>query len=232
MQKFSAAVVCAAFLSACGQSDSVVISDDDVQSAFENDDERILYALGVVLGENIGDFSLSEAEYAVVASGMADAVRDAEYRVDMGLYGPRIQELADRRLSAGVEIEKAAAAEFAAEIAAEPGAELSTSGLVFVPVNPGEGAMPAATDVVRVHYHGTLRDGSVFDSSRERGTPAEFGLNQVIPCWTEGVQKMQVGSTARLLCPSDIAYGDRGAPPDIPGGAALLFEVELLEIIE
>ena len=91
-------------------------------------------------------------------------------------------------------------------------------------------AREMATDVVSVHYHGTLPDGKVFDSSVQRGQPAEFPLNQVIPCWTEGVQKMKVGGKARLVCPSTIAYGDQGRPPVIPGGATLVFEVELLEV--
>ena len=81
-----------------------------------------------------------------------------------------------------------------------------------------------------VHYHGTLRDGTVFDSSVQRGQPAEFPLNRVIPCWTEGVQKIKVGGKGQLVCPSDIAYGDRGSPPKIKGGAVLVFEVELLAI--
>ena len=233
MRKFAAVAFSAAFLVACGgPSDSVVISEDDVESSFSSDDERILYALGIVLGQNIADFSLSEDELEFVTAGMTDAVRDAEFRVDLELYGPQIQDLANRRMMVGVEQEKAASAEFAATVAAEPGAEEFPSGLVYVSVTPGDGPMPEATDTVRVHYHGTLRDGTVFDSSRERGQPAEFGLNQVIPCWTEGVQKMRVGGTARLLCPSNIAYGDGGIPGDIPGGAALLFEVELLEILE
>jgi FKBP-type peptidyl-prolyl cis-trans isomerase FkpA len=90
--------------------------------------------------------------------------------------------------------------------------------------------MPRATDVVRVHYHGTLPGGKIFDSSVDRGEPAEFGLNQVIPCWTEGVQRMHVGEKAQLVCPSSIAYGDRGAGGVIPPGATLIFEVELLAI--
>jgi FKBP-type peptidyl-prolyl cis-trans isomerase FkpA len=84
--------------------------------------------------------------------------------------------------------------------------------------------------VVRVHYHGTLPGGKIFDSSVDRGEPAEFGLNQVIPCWTEGVQRMHVGEKAQLVCPSSIAYGDRGAGGVIPPGATLIFEVELLAI--
>src|SRR5581483_6942048 len=102
------------------------------------------------------------------------------------------------------------------------------SGLVLVPMKDGSGESPKPTDRVKVHYHGTLIDGKVFDSSVQRGQPATFGLNQVIPCWTEGVQKLKVGGKAKLVCPSDIAYGDSGRPPQIPGGATLVFEVELL----
>ena len=112
----------------------------------------------------------------------------------------------------------------------EPGAVRSASGVIYIPVTVGTGASPKADSTVKVHYHGTLRDGSVFDSSVQRGEPISFPLNGVIPCWTEGVQKMKVGGKAKLVCPSETAYGDRGQGPKIPGGAALMFEVELLGI--
>ena len=92
--------------------------------------------------------------------------------------------------------------------------------------------MPKATDTVKVHYHGTLTDGTVFDSSVKRGEPATFPLNQVIKCWTEAVQLIKVGGKSRLVCPSGIAYGDRGSPPVIKPGATLVFEVELLDIVK
>ena len=102
--------------------------------------------------------------------------------------------------------------------------------MVYIEQKKGTGASPKATDTVKVHYKGTLVDGKTFDSSYDRGEPAQFPLNGVIPCWTEGVQKMAVGGKAKLVCPPAIAYGDRGSPPVIPPGATLVFEVELLEV--
>ena len=109
-------------------------------------------------------------------------------------------------------------------------AEATASGLEITMLTEGSGPNPKATDVVRVHYHGTFPDGSVFDSSVDRGEPARFPLNRVIPCWTEGVQRIQVGGKAALVCPPEIAYGARGHPPKIPPNATLHFEVELIEI--
>jgi FKBP-type peptidyl-prolyl cis-trans isomerase FkpA len=115
--------------------------------------------------------------------------------------------------------------------AAEKGAVVTESGLVFLSLKEGTGASPAATDNVKVHYRGTFTDGREFDSSYKRGEPTSFPLNRVIKCWTEGVQKIKVGGKARLTCPSTIAYGERGAGNgEIPGGATLVFEVELLGI--
>lgn len=113
----------------------------------------------------------------------------------------------------------------------EPGTVTTQSGLVYTALKEGTGPSPGATDVVKVHYRGTLPDGREFDSSHKRGQPAEFPLNRVIPCWTEGVQKMKVGGKARLVCPPAIAYGERGAGNGlIPPNATLVFEVELLDI--
>jgi len=114
--------------------------------------------------------------------------------------------------------------------AAEAGASVTASGLVYRSLKDGSGAQPAATDTVRVHYRGTFPDGREFDSSYKRGQPTEFPLNRVIPCWTEGVQKIKVGGKAKLTCPAAIAYGERGAGGVIPPNATLQFEVELLGI--
>jgi FKBP-type peptidyl-prolyl cis-trans isomerase FkpA len=144
-------------------------------------------------------------------------------------FRPKIQALVAARQSAQAANEKQKGQEFVAKALAEGGTK-TDNGAVYQILREGTGPMPTATDTVSVHYTGTLTNGTVFDSSVQRGTPATFPLNGVIPCWTEGLQKLKVGGKMKLNCPSDIAYGDRGRPPQIPGGATLVFEVELLEI--
>ena len=119
---------------------------------------------------------------------------------------------------------------FLEKAAGESGARRTQTGMIFKEITAGTGAQPMASSNVKVNYKGTLINGTEFDSSYKRGQPAEFPLNQVIPCWTEGVQMMKVGGKAQLVCPSEIAYGDAGRPPTIPGGSTLIFEVELLEV--
>lgn len=194
-----------------------------------NDTDKTLYAIGIALGDNIRGFNLTPAEVAIVQSGIADAAAGKEPKVAMDTYGPKIRELQEQRVAAAAAGEKQASAAFLAKLAQEPGAQKSSSGVIFIPITAGTGPSPGASSTVRVHYHGTLRDGTVFDSSVERKEPISFPLGNVIPCWTEGVQKMKVGGKAKLGCPSDTAYGDSGQGP-IPAGAALLFEVELLAI--
>jgi len=128
------------------------------------------------------------------------------------------------------EREKAASAAFLTKAAAEPGAVKTESGMIFRELRAGTGASPKATDTVKVNYRGTLVNGTEFDSSYKRNEPASFPLNGVIPCWTEGVQRMKVGGKAQLICPSNLAYGDQGRP-SIPGGATLIFEIELLDVV-
>ena len=235
--RFTLIVAATIVLAACGEPESGVDAEGNNSDAFETDDERVLYTIGTRLGLNIDELSLSEEEIAPLVEGMRDEILGNSYQVDINVYGLLMQDYVNRKIEEGLaaaqeelEAERVAAIEFADSVAAEPGAERSASGLVFVPITEGDGEMPDARDRVRVHYHGTLRDGTVFDSSRDRDMPAEFGLNEVIPCWTEGVPKMRVGGSAKLLCPSNIAYGD-GGRPTIPGGAALLFEIELLAIL-
>lgn len=119
-----------------------------------------------------------------------------------------------------------------AKAAKEAGAQVTDTGLIYRSLKDGKGPNPTATDTVRVHYKGTFPDGKEFDSSYSRGKPIEFPLNRVIKCWTEGVQRMQIGGKAKLTCPSQIAYGERGAGGGvIPPNATLVFEVELLGIV-
>jgi FKBP-type peptidyl-prolyl cis-trans isomerase FkpA len=196
------------------------------------DEQKTLYALGIALSQSLAAFNLSEAELALVSAGITDGVLKRTPKVNAQEFMPKVQQLQQSRLAVASEAEKKVGADFLAKAAAEKGAVKTDSGLVFSTVKAGSGDSPKATDKVKVHYHGTLIDGTVFDSSVQRGQPATFPLNGVIPCWTEGVQRMKVGEKSRLVCPSQIAYGDRGAPPKIKPGATLVFEVELLEIVK
>ncbi|MBI5242568.1 MAG: FKBP-type peptidyl-prolyl cis-trans isomerase [Elusimicrobia bacterium] len=202
------------------------------KSAFKTEDEKTMYALGLALGGRLASFTLSASECKLVEMGLRDAALGRPPQVELQVYGPKIDGLQQARAGAKAAKEKAKAKTFLDKAAKEPGVSVLPSGLIFKELKAGAGDSPKATDKVKVHYHGTLTDGKVFDSSVQRGQPAEFALNGVIPCWTEGVQKMRVGGKAKLICPSKIAYGDNGAPPVIPGGAALIFEVELLEIVK
>jgi len=219
-------------LVACVLSLGVCAAAADAQT-LNTDQDKTLYALGLAIGGQVKDsvktFNLTPAELALVTAGLDDAVGGKPAKVELQTYGPKIQQLAQERAAAAVGPEKQAATAFLEKMAKEPGAVRSTTGVIYIPVKVGTGDSPKADSTVKVHYHGTLRDGTVFDSSVQRGEPISFPLNGVIPCWTEGVQKMKVGGKAKLVCPSETAYGDRGQGP-IPGGAALMFEVELLAI--
>jgi FKBP-type peptidyl-prolyl cis-trans isomerase FkpA len=196
------------------------------------DEQKTLYALGVILGRNVQLFHLTPAEIEFVKRGMGDSVSGKTPEVDMETFAQKVQELARSRQMVAVQAEKDKGKAFLEKAGKESGAQVLSSGVVYKALTPGTGASPTATDVVRVHYTGKLIDGKVFDSSVQRGQPAEFPLNQVVKCWTDGVQKMKVGEKAQLVCPSDAAYGDSGSGPAIPGGATLIFEVELLEIVK
>jgi FKBP-type peptidyl-prolyl cis-trans isomerase len=182
-----------------------------------------------VVNQQLESFELTPAEFETVLKGLKEAHAGKPKQVLTTAMQGDINKLAADRLSA-----KSArtAGPYLAKAAAEKGAVKTASGLVYIPVSEGTGASPAATDKVKVHYTGKLTDGTVFDSSVQRGKPIDFPLNGVIPCWTEGVQKMKAGGKARLVCPAAIAYGDRGAGSAIPPGATLDFEVELIEIVK
>jgi FKBP-type peptidyl-prolyl cis-trans isomerase FkpA len=195
----------------------------------QTDQQKTFYALGLSLGRQIQVFDMTAEELEYVKSGLAASVLGKEPAVDIQTYGPKLSELARERSTAKATKEKEKSKAFLEEKAKEQGAVRTESGLIFKSTQEGSGESPGPTDVVKVHYKGTLPDGKEFDSSFKRNEPAQFPLNGVIRCWTEGLQKMKVGGKAQLVCPSDLAYGDRGTP-GIPGGSALVFEVELLEV--
>jgi FKBP-type peptidyl-prolyl cis-trans isomerase FkpA len=192
------------------------------------DEEKEVYALGLSIYRSLGQFDLSPAEIELVKQALTDAAENKP-AVDLTAWGPKLDTFASARTSRVASREKAASTAYLTKAAAEPGAVKTDSGLIYREMRPGTGVSPKATDTVKVNYRGTLTSGAEFDSSYKRNMPAEFPLNGVIKCWTEGVQKMRVGGKAELVCPSDLAYGDQGRP-SIPGGATLIFEVELLEV--
>jgi len=216
-------------LVACAPTESTTPAASAQSADLTTDQDKTLYAIGLVLGQQINDFKLTAGEFDIVSLGMKDAVLGLEPKAALDVYGPRIQLLMQERMQAVAAAEKQASDAWVAEQAALPGAQRSATGVVVISMTEGTGANPTADSTVRVHYHGTLRDGTVFDSSVQRGEPISFALNMVISCWTEGVQKIKVGGKAKLVCPADTAYGDQGSG-SIPGGAALAFEVELLAI--
>lgn len=196
----------------------------------ETDDSKAIYALGLLIAERIDQFGLSESELAIFESGLRDGVLKRDKKVDPKTLAPQLQTFAKARAAAVGEHEKTESAAYLEKMAAEPGATKGPSGYVMRTLTEGTGATPTAADTVKVNYHGTLRDGTVFDSSVQRNEPAEFPLGHVIPCWTQALQTMKVGGKYKLSCPADIAYGERGSPPAIKPGAALTFEVELLSV--
>ncbi|TBR24304.1 FKBP-type peptidyl-prolyl cis-trans isomerase [bacterium] len=189
-------------------------------AAAPDDRAKVLYALGAML---VGDYGLRFDDVQAVADGMSDAAAGKPLRADLKELRPKVAQLKNE----AVESRRLALLD---AYAAEPGAKRLPSGLIFKELKAGTGPKPAATSMVKVHYHGTFPDGNVFDSSVQRGEPMEFPLNGVIPCWTEGVQLIGVGGKAKLVCPYGIAYGERGRPPVIPERATLVFEVELLDV--
>jgi FKBP-type peptidyl-prolyl cis-trans isomerase FkpA len=194
------------------------------------EDQKAFYALGVHLNKQLSIFDLTAEELKYVQLGMADAAAGKQLAAEPEANMQKLGQLAQDRMTKATEKQKALATSFLEKAATEKGAQKTASGLIYTEIKAGTGAQPNATNIVKVHYVGTLIDGKEFDSSVKRGQPAEFPLGQVIPCWREGVSMMKVGGKAKLVCPSEIAYGDRGRPPIIPGGATLVFDVELLEV--
>lgn len=197
----------------------------------KTEDQKTIYALGQIMGRQLSVFSLTPSELETMKEGLSDAVAGKPSAVEVDIYGPKVQQLAMARNKVQAEKQAALGKEFLEKTAKEKGAVKTDSGLIYFPLQEGKGVTPGVTDTVKVNYRGTLIDGKEFDSSYKRNAPVDFKLDGVIKCWTEGIQKMKVGGKAKLVCPSSIAYGEKGAAGGvIPPNATLIFEVELLDI--
>jgi FKBP-type peptidyl-prolyl cis-trans isomerase FkpA/FKBP-type peptidyl-prolyl cis-trans isomerase FklB len=195
------------------------------------DEQKTLYALGLSINQSLSNFSLSEAEFEIVKSGIIDGFSKRAAKVDILAFGPKIQQLQQARASVIAEGEKKLGAAFLTKAAAESGSKKTESGAVITTIKEGKGAIPKISDMVKVQYNGTLIDGTVFDSTLKQGEPPILVVSEMSKCWTEGIQQMKAGGKSRLICPSSLGYRDKGLPPLIKPGATLVFEIELLEIV-
>ncbi|MGJ8725982.1 MAG: FKBP-type peptidyl-prolyl cis-trans isomerase [Roseibacillus sp.] len=202
----------------------------------ETDTQKASYLIGRNIGESMKadglelDLDLLHAGLKEASAGTESQIADADAQAVMMKFQQEVQAKQQAAAAAAAAENAAAGKAFLDENGKREGVTTTESGLQYEVLTAAEGDKPAAADTVKVHYHGTLTDGTVFDSSVDRGQPIDFPLNGVIKGWTEGVQLMSVGSKFKFTIPSDLAYGERGSPPKIGPGATLVFEVELLEI--
>lgn len=212
---------------------SPLVSPRPVAAAGEgNDQARTLYAIGVNIADSLKVFDLSDAEFQQVLKGFVESRTGVDPGFDPKAFDAAIQNLARQRRAAQGERQVAAGRAFLERMKKEPGAVTTPSGLVLIPKQEGKGDHPKPADSVKVHYRGTLVDDREFDSSHRRGAPATFRLDGVIKCWQEGVALMRPGGKAQLVCPPELAYGERGMGDMILPKATLSFDIELLEIVK
>ena len=195
------------------------------------EDDKVVFAVGEILSGSVKPFAFTEHEMQLVQQGFEAGMHGKKTGIDADSYRTKIQSLLSARVTKGVATAKATGKTYRDKAAAAPGATTTPSGVIMTTVQAGSGPSPTPDDTVKVHYEGRLVDGTVFDSSKQHGgEPLTFKVNGVVPCWTEALQHMSVGGKIKLVCPPELAYGDRGSPPQIPGGSTLVFDVELLAI--
>jgi len=225
-KKIFALAICfsiAALLSCEGQKGNSSIS-------LKTTNDSVAYSIGVSIGSNMKKDGLDSLNLEVLKQAISSAMNGDSLLIDAATSQSVIQTyLASKQKQKG-EASRMAGVKFLEENKKKSGVVVTASGLQYLVEKEGTGPKPLATDTVKVHYHGTLIDGSVFDSSVERGEPTEFPVNAVIKGWTEALQLMKVGSKYKLFIPSDLAYGDRAAGPKIAANSTLIFDVELLEV--
>jgi len=192
--------------------------------------DSLSYSLGILMGQNLKNQDFSEADVDGIARGIKHMLKDEALEIEMEEANQIVARYVQQKREAKFAEVIAEGEAFLEANAQRPEVKTTASGLQYEVLKEGEGASPTKQDRVRVHYHGTLLDGSVFDSSLERGEPATFGVTQVIPGWTEALQLMQVGDKWKIYLPYDLAYGSRGAGQKIAPYSTLVFEVELLGI--
>ncbi len=196
----------------------------------ESDTDKAIYLIGVDFAQRLQPLYLTDEEVQIIARGLRDQTAGNAMQLDPAVYGPKLTMLQEERAKAALLAEAPKAEAYIKAQAKASGAKQTSSGLIYTEVSAGSGKSPVDGSKVSVHYTGSLRDGTVFDSSVERGQPAEFVIGQVIKCWNEALPMMKSGGKAKLVCPAAIAYGDGGVPGAIPPGAVLTFEVELLSV--
>ena len=213
-------------LAAC---DKMEPAKTDTEISVTTDEDRFSYGLGMVIGERVLK-QYGEVDYETLIAGMRAQHADQTTLMTMEEAGNAINARMEKQFAEQTAANRKRGEDFLKSNAETEGVQVTDSGLQYNVITEGDGAKPAVTDEVTVHYRGTLIDGSEFDSSYSRGEPTSFRLDQVIPGWTEGVQLMSVGSKYRFVIPHDLAYGERGAGGAIGPFETLIFEVELLEI--
>lgn len=205
------------------------------KNAFDTVESQASYAIGLQIGQQLQDSGLKDLNADAIAAGIQDVIAGNSPKLSLDILHnalKKIHEKATKEIEETAQAAAAAGKEFLEKNCKKEGVKRTESGLQYRILKEGHGAIPTENDRVRVHYVGRLTDGTVFDSSVERGQPAEFPINGVIPGWVEALQSMPIGSKWELYIPQELAYGDQGAGSTIPPYSTLIFEVELLDILK